>query len=159
MQRVGIGIIGCGNISEAYLKAVGTFPILEVRGLADLNAGTYWNDAEQRVKRVYRELPPRAAIACGKLLAEAFGAPGLYLARLEKRDADAKRAERKRHYDRLQEILDEEQPYTFLYVAYALPIVHKRFHGIDPAPAGIAHNFSEWYVPATMQKYRITDGP
>lgn len=36
MQRVGIGIIGCGNISEAYLKAAGTFPILEVRGLADL---------------------------------------------------------------------------------------------------------------------------
>jgi predicted dehydrogenase len=36
MQRVGIGIIGCGNISEAYLKAAGTFPILEVRALADL---------------------------------------------------------------------------------------------------------------------------
>jgi predicted transcriptional regulator len=65
-----------------------------VRGLADMNAGTYWNHAEQRVKRVYRELPPRAAIACGKLLAEAFGAPGLYLARLERRDGEAKRAER-----------------------------------------------------------------
>jgi predicted dehydrogenase len=36
MQRVGIGIIGCGNISEAYLKAAGTFPILHVRGVADL---------------------------------------------------------------------------------------------------------------------------
>jgi predicted dehydrogenase len=36
MQRVGIGIIGCGNISEAYLKAAGTFPILDVRGVADL---------------------------------------------------------------------------------------------------------------------------
>ena len=36
MQRIGIGIIGCGNISEAYLKAAGTFPILQVRGVADL---------------------------------------------------------------------------------------------------------------------------
>jgi len=36
MQRVGIGIIGCGNISEAYLKAAPTFPILDVRGVADL---------------------------------------------------------------------------------------------------------------------------
>jgi predicted dehydrogenase len=36
MERVGIGIIGCGNISEAYLKAASTFPILDVRGVADL---------------------------------------------------------------------------------------------------------------------------
>jgi len=36
MERVGIGIIGCGNISEAYLKAATTFPILDVRGVADL---------------------------------------------------------------------------------------------------------------------------
>jgi predicted dehydrogenase len=36
MQRVGIGIIGCGNISEAYLKAAAMFPILDVRGVADL---------------------------------------------------------------------------------------------------------------------------
>ena len=36
MERVGIGIIGCGNISEAYLKAARRFPILDVRGVADL---------------------------------------------------------------------------------------------------------------------------
>ena len=36
MERVGIGIIGCGNISEAYLKAAPTFPIIDVRGVADL---------------------------------------------------------------------------------------------------------------------------
>ena len=36
MERVGVGIIGCGNISEAYLKAVGMFRILDVRGVADL---------------------------------------------------------------------------------------------------------------------------
>ena len=36
MGKVGIGIIGCGNISGAYLKAMAGFPILEVRALADL---------------------------------------------------------------------------------------------------------------------------
>jgi predicted dehydrogenase len=36
MKRVGVGIIGCGNISEAYLKAAATFPILDIRGVADL---------------------------------------------------------------------------------------------------------------------------
>lgn len=36
MERVGIGIIGCGNISEAYLKAASYFPILDVKGVADI---------------------------------------------------------------------------------------------------------------------------
>lgn len=39
MQKtVGIGIIGCGTISPAYLKAAKSFPILDIRGLADVNA-------------------------------------------------------------------------------------------------------------------------
>jgi peptide/nickel transport system substrate-binding protein len=62
-------------------------------------------------------------------------------------------AERKRIYDRFQEILAEEQPYTFLYIPDALPVVAKRFHGIEPAPAGIMHNFIKWYVPLAEQKY------
>ena len=37
VDPVGIGIIGCGNISPAYLKAARIFPILEVRALADMN--------------------------------------------------------------------------------------------------------------------------
>lgn len=36
MKRVGIGIIGCGNISEAYLTAASGFSVLDVRGLADI---------------------------------------------------------------------------------------------------------------------------
>lgn len=61
--------------------------------------------------------------------------------------------ERKVYYDRIQEILADEAPYVFLYVPYALPAVHARFHGIEPAPAGISYNFIEWYVPEGMQKY------
>ncbi|MBX5253948.1 Gfo/Idh/MocA family oxidoreductase [Rhizobium sp. NLR4b] len=37
MDKVGIGIIGCGNISGAYLTAMASFPILDIRGVTDLN--------------------------------------------------------------------------------------------------------------------------
>jgi peptide/nickel transport system substrate-binding protein len=62
--------------------------------------------------------------------------------------------ERKRFYDRFQEILAEEQPYIFLYVPDILPAVAARVHGIEPAPSGIMHNFIRWYVPAAEQKYQ-----
>jgi predicted dehydrogenase len=38
MKRVGIGIIGCGNISAAYLKAAQRFPILDIRAVADMRS-------------------------------------------------------------------------------------------------------------------------
>ena len=60
---------------------------------------------------------------------------------------------RKKAYFRIQEILAEEQPYVFLYYPDALPVVHKRIHGIDPAPAGISYNFIQWYVPKSQQRY------
>jgi peptide/nickel transport system substrate-binding protein len=63
------------------------------------------------------------------------------------------RDERKRIYDRFQEILAEEQPYTFLYLRDALPAVASRIEGIKPAPAGITYNFIRWYVPEGEQKY------
>lgn len=72
---------------------------------------------------------------------------------LEKGRRTFDRAERKKYYDRFQEILAEEQPYTFLYVPEALPVVSKRFHGIEPAPAGIMYNFHKWFVPEKEQKY------
>ncbi len=59
--------------------------------------------------------------------------------------------QRRRCYFRIQEILAEEQPYTFLYVPDALPVVQARFRGIEPAPAGIAYNFIRWYVPKEEQ--------
>jgi len=62
-------------------------------------------------------------------------------------------AERKRIYDRFQEILAQEQPYTFLYLRDALPAVASRIQGIEPAPAGITYNFIRWYVPDGEQKY------
>ena len=37
MDKLGVGIIGCGNISEAYLRLAPTFRALEVRRVADVN--------------------------------------------------------------------------------------------------------------------------
>jgi peptide/nickel transport system substrate-binding protein len=60
---------------------------------------------------------------------------------------------RKACYDRIQEILAEEQPYTFLYVPYALPVISARFEGVEPAPAGIGYNMYQWFVPKEEQRY------
>ncbi|MDL2207773.1 peptide-binding protein [Desulfovibrio sp. OttesenSCG-928-M16] len=62
---------------------------------------------------------------------------------------------RKAQYDRFQEILHREQPYCFLYVPYQLTAVQKRFHGIEPAPAGIFHNTHQWWVPLDEQRYKF----
>lgn len=47
INRVGVGIIGCGNISEAYLLAAKHFPILDIRALADLNPAASQARADQ----------------------------------------------------------------------------------------------------------------
>lgn len=63
--------------------------------------------------------------------------------------------ERRKCYFRIQEIMAVQQPYVFLYVPYALPVVSARFRGIEPAPAGISYNLEKWYVPLHLQKYQI----
>lgn len=75
---------------------------------------------------------------------------------LEKGRGTFDRKERKKYYDRFQEILAEDQPYTFLYVPEALVIINKRFRGIEPEPVGLEHNFIKWYVPKDEQKYVMT---
>ncbi len=60
---------------------------------------------------------------------------------------------RQKIYHKVHEILYEEQPYLFLYVAESLPIVHSRFKGIEVGAGGIGHNFIKWFSPKTEQKY------
>jgi peptide/nickel transport system substrate-binding protein len=62
---------------------------------------------------------------------------------------------RKKAYFKIQEILAEEVPYIFLYVPFALPIVHKRIKNINPEPIGIGYNINKWYVPKALQKHAI----
>ncbi len=64
--------------------------------------------------------------------------------------------QRKPIYDRIQEILHQDQPYCFLFVPMALPMVHARVQGIEPAPAGISHNFIRWWIPKAAQGPELT---
>jgi len=75
---------------------------------------------------------------------------------LEKGRGTFDQRQRKKCYDRIQEILAEEQPYLFLYVPDALPILHARFRGVEVAPLGIGWNFIRWYVPKAEQKLVMT---
>jgi peptide/nickel transport system substrate-binding protein len=75
---------------------------------------------------------------------------------LEKGRSTFEQKKRKKYYDRFQEILAEDQPYTFLFVPDELVIINKRFHGIKPAPIGLEYNFIEWYVPKNEQKFIMT---
>jgi peptide/nickel transport system substrate-binding protein len=54
---------------------------------------------------------------------------------------------RKKIYHRIHQILADEQPTIFLYVPDALPVLHKRFKGVDQAPIGIWYDYIHWYVP------------
>ena len=69
------------------------------------------------------------------------------------------KAERKNYYDIVQEEIYKDVPMVFLYAPYSLPAMHKRIHGIDPAPAGIGHNSEKWFVPESMQKYQVSITP
>ena len=62
-------------------------------------------------------------------------------------------SERVRYYHRLQEILAHDLPMIFLFNRDALPVVSSRIRGVSAAPAGIRHNFTEWYVPTHEQRY------
>jgi peptide/nickel transport system substrate-binding protein len=75
---------------------------------------------------------------------------------LEKGRSTFNQADRKKYYDRFQEILAEDQPYTFLYVPDDLIIINSRIRGVEPAPIGIGHNVDKWYVPKDEQKYSMT---
>jgi len=61
---------------------------------------------------------------------------------------------RQRIYQQIHRHLHEDQPYTFLFVPDATPILHRRFRNVEPTPIGIAYNFIDWYVPGTEQRYR-----
>ena len=57
------------------------------------------------------------------------------------------REKRKKLYWQIHALITEDQPYTFLYVPDVIIAVNKRIKGIEPAPAGIWHNYIYWYVP------------
>jgi peptide/nickel transport system substrate-binding protein len=60
---------------------------------------------------------------------------------------------RKKIYFHIHAILAEEQPYAFLYVPDATPILHIRFKGVKVEPLGIMYNFIDWYVPKNRAEW------
>jgi len=54
-------------------------------------------------------------------------------------------------YKEFQEILNDEQPYTFLYIGKRVSVLHRRFAGVEVYPKGLQP--TEWWVPGTRQKY------
>lgn len=63
---------------------------------------------------------------------------------------------RKHDYDVMQEQIHKDAPIVFLFAPYSLPVIHKRVHGVEPAPAGIGWNSEHWFVPKAEQKYHVT---
>ncbi|TMA10119.1 MAG: hypothetical protein E6J89_11200 [Deltaproteobacteria bacterium] len=50
-----------------------------------------------------------------------------------------------------QRILDDEQPYTFLFARKAVSPVDRRFRGVEVLPRGLWP--LDWWVPPALQKY------
>ena len=53
---------------------------------------------------------------------------------------------RKKIYQEVHALIAEDQPYTFLYYPQSLPIIARRFKGVNVTPIGIWWNFPKWTV-------------
>ena len=69
------------------------------------------------------------------------------------------RKQRKRFYDQVQQELYDDVPVVYLFAPESTPAIHRRIHGIKPAPAGIGYNSEHWFVPKELQKYRTVIAP
>jgi peptide/nickel transport system substrate-binding protein len=54
-------------------------------------------------------------------------------------------------YREFQRIVNDEQPYTFLFARKSVAAVHRRFRGVEILPVGVVP--TEWWVPYGAQKY------
>jgi len=61
------------------------------------------------------------------------------------------------YYHKIQDIMHEDPPCIFLYYPENMVCVHKRFNGVELAPAGIGWNFYQWYVNTKDIKYLNTE--
>lgn len=59
---------------------------------------------------------------------------------------------RKAIYHRFHAVVAEDVPYVFLVHPESLPVVHKKYIGVEQAPAGVGWNFIEWFVPRAWQE-------
>ena len=69
--------------------------VRRVRALAPCHSGSYHDHQTQRVRKVFRDVPPRVLRVLGEMLKETFGAAGLIVGRLEMQEV-TKRVEEDR---------------------------------------------------------------
>jgi peptide/nickel transport system substrate-binding protein len=60
---------------------------------------------------------------------------------------------RKQLYWKWQELINEEQPYTFLYYPEESAAYSKRFQNVKWVPVRPGYDLSTWFVPKASQKY------
>jgi hypothetical protein len=85
-------------------RAFRTQLVRRVRGLTDVNAGSWFDNQTGKTKRAYKELTPRAAMVLGQWLAGAFGGVGLHLAKLEQAEYDKKQQEQRAFHASLSQL-------------------------------------------------------
>lgn len=60
-------------------------------------------------------------------------------------------------YKEFQRIVNDEQPYTFLFSRKSVSAVDRRFRGVEVLPAGL--RTLEWWAPPAQQKYGAKPTP
>jgi len=66
-------------------------------------------------------------------------------------EMDAEKA--KEMWWRAQEMIAEDQPYSFLYMPKDINFVHQRFQNVQMEAVGWGYNLEQWWVPKDQQKY------
>ncbi len=74
-------------------EAFTTQLVRRVRGLSDVNVGEWYDHKTNRMKRVYRELPPRVVQVLANWIVPVLGGVGIKLAALERADQEARQKE------------------------------------------------------------------
>jgi len=75
--------------------------VRRMRALAHVNAGLAYSHKTGKVRRVYREMSPKAVAILGQWLADALGGAGLHLAKLDRDDEERRKTERAKLYEAL----------------------------------------------------------
>jgi peptide/nickel transport system substrate-binding protein len=52
-----------------------------------------------------------------------------------------------------QEMIADDQPYTFLYTPKSIDVLHKRFQNVQIESVGWYYNLAQWWVPQDQRKY------
>ena len=58
-------------------------------------------------------------------------------------------------YHKIHQLIAQDLPYIFIYCPDELVAIHKRFQGVEVAPAGLGWNFRDWWAPVKEQRYRV----